>query len=211
MLESTSHTDWNHGDNKHTKDIDAILIRDLLERNSNTAFSRLLNKYQGTVYSFCYRYTGNRQDAEDVAQDVFIKVFNKIESFRGESKFSTWLYSIMVNTCRNYTRWTRRTRMKEQVVFPSVEKENGSRFSNFTDQSGDPEQRLLNKELSQIIQRIISRLQDKQRSVVIMKDFQGKSYEEIAIIMNMNPGTVKSTLSRGRLTIAKQMKEYFSP
>ncbi|MBN1198632.1 MAG: sigma-70 family RNA polymerase sigma factor [Bacteroidales bacterium] len=194
-----------------TKDIDEILVRNIREHGDRTAFSQLVNKYQGTVFSFCYRYTGNRQDAEDIAQDVFIKVFNKIGSFRGEAKFSTWLYSIMVNTCSNYSRWTRNKRMNEMATFPPAEKEDSPRFADFPDHSGDPEQKLLNKELGQVIQGIIARLRYQQRSVVIMKDFQGKSYEEIAGIMKMNMGTVKSTLSRGRLAVAKKMKEYLEP
>jgi len=192
----------------NNKDIDALLVREIRERHDRAAFAQLVNKYQSTVFGFCYRYTGNSRDAEDIAQDIFIKVFRHIGNFRGESKFSTWLYSIMANTCASHARWVRNKRIREMETWHPVDKEGTSLSHDVPDQSGDPEKKLLNKELGSVIQQIIARLKDRQRSVVIMKDFQGKTYEEIASVMNMNLGTVRSTLSRGRLAIAKQMKEY---
>ena len=102
-------------------------------------------------------------------------------------------------------------RIKEMVRIHGDEKEEPGGPLKIPDASADPERMLLNEELGSIIHKAIIRLKDTQRSVLILKDFQDKSYEEIAAIMHMNPGTVKSTLSRGRLNVAKQIKEYVRP
>ena len=194
----------------NTIDIDAALVKDLQVGNT-TAFTKLIAKYKGTIYAFCFRYTGNRQDAEDISQDVFIKVFKNIKTFRGESRFSTWLYRLTTNTCLNYTRWQKIERIKKMVSIHTEEKEEENSMIVNKDNSTNPEQILLKKELGTIINKTVARLKDKQRAVLIFKDFQDKSYDEIAAIMNMNPGTVKSTLSRGRLNVAKQIKGYYKP
>lgn len=189
-------------------DIDLALVKELLENQDRSAFTSLMTKYKNTVYAFCFRYTGNRHDAEDVAQEVFIKVYKNIGTFRGESKFSSWLYRLTVNTCHNYVRWRKRIWIPAMVRVnrDEMSEENGS--MEIRSDTANPEQLLLNRELGVIIRNAVARLKGKQRSVVILKDFLGKSYEEIASIMNMSMGTVKSTLSRGRLKVAKNIKDY---
>lgn len=189
-------------------DIDVALVREVLENRDRSAFSRLMGKYKDTVYAFCFRYTGDRQDAEDAAQEVFIKVYKNIGSFRGEAKFSSWLYRIAVNTCYNYVRWRKRLRLPGLI---RINKDQGTdeRIAvEMRDYATDPEKSLLNKELAYVIRSAVARLRGKQRSVVILKDFLDRSYEEIATIMNMSVGSVKSTLSRGRLKVANEIKEY---
>jgi RNA polymerase sigma-70 factor (ECF subfamily) len=189
-------------------DIDVALVREIVENRDRTAFTRLMAKYKNTVYAFCLRYTGNRQDAEDAAQEIFLKVYKNIGSFRGESKFSSWLYRITVNTCHNYTRWRRAFRISGFVRVNSDAWQDEQRSVEIRDSASDPEQSLLNKELAYVIRNAVARLKGKQKSVVILKDFLGRSYEEIASIMNMSMGSVKSILSRGRLKVANDIKEY---
>lgn len=211
MVSSFSYTNPGLTDTGDIIDIDAGLIHDLQDKSDMAAFTQLMNKYKRTVFGFCFRYTGNREDAEDVSQEIFIKVFRNIRSFRGDSKFSTWLYRLTVNTCLNHARWRKYARTRELVIIPADENEEENQAAEVRGHSADPEQALLNKELGMIIRKAVVRLKDKQRSVLILKDFQGRSYEEIAAIMKMNPGTVKSALSRGRLIVAKQIKEYYKP
>lgn len=189
-------------------DIDIALVREFLEKRDGSAFTRLMTKYKNTVYAFCFRYTGNREDAEDIAQEVFIRVYKYIDTFRGESKFSSWLYRLTVNTCHNYVRRRKRFGIPGISRIYKHDWEKDQISVEVPDSAADPEQSMINKELGIIIKRSIARLSGKQRSVVILKDFFGKSYEEITKIMNMSMGSVKSTLSRGRLRVAKYIKEY---
>jgi RNA polymerase sigma-70 factor (ECF subfamily) len=206
---SFSHIDQDPDSLLNIKDIDTNLIIDLQENGDMEAFKQIMNKYNKIIYGFCFRYTGNREDAEDLSQDVFIKVYRNISSFRRESKFSTWLYRLAVNTCLNHIRWQKHEKINEMISISPDEKKDENRQSDIRDHAANPEQEMLNKELGMIINKTVAQLNYKQRSVLILKDFQGRSYEEIAEIMNMNTGTVRSTLSRGRLNVAKQIKEYY--
>jgi len=192
-------------------DIDIALVREFMENRNGPAFTRIMTKYKNTVYAFCFRYTGNRQDAEDIAQEVFIRVYRYIETFRGESRFSSWLYRLTVNTCHNYVRRRKRFRIPGMVRVDKYDLSEDRISVEVPDTAADPEQSLINKELGMIIRISVARLRGRQRSVVILKDFLGRSYEEIARIMNMSMGSVKSTLSRGRLKVAKHIREFDKP
>ena len=190
-------------------DPDASLIRELKEKNDLKAFTMLMNKYKKPVINFCFRYCGNREDAEDISQDVFIKVYHNIKSYKGKSKFTTWLYRLTLNTCHNFKRHYIAERMdKMQSIEPGPGEAKPSGYQ--IPQTGkDPEEVLLNKELAGIIEKAICHLSKNQRSVIILKDYQGRSYEEISEIMKMKQGTVKSTLARGRLEVALKIKAYY--
>jgi len=190
-------------------DLDAPLITAIQQDQNMDAFRQIMTKYKRTIFGFCFRFCGNRSDAEDLAQDIFIKVFIHLKFFRRESKFSTWLYRIAVNTCLSYVR-KRSAVSNNKTGFDLDENGYDENSSNeVMDHAADPQQKLLNKELGRIIRKAVATLADKQRSVLILKDFEGKSYGEIASIMNLNEGTVKSTLFRGRFNVAKQIKEYY--
>lgn len=191
------------------KDIDADFIRDLREKGDMESFTRLMNKYKRPVFNFCFRYCGNMDDAEDIAQDVFIKVFKNIRSFRGESLFTTWLYRLTVNTCHNYKRQQNSRKAIEMMSIIPKENPDDSTAIDIKDPSANPEQALMEKELGEIITKAVARLNNLQRTVLILKDFDGRSYEEIAGIMDMKMGTVKSVLSRGRLNVALKIKEFY--
>ncbi len=211
MPSSYSHIDQDPAPYLNIKDTDTNLVIDLQENGDMEAFKQIMNKYKKIIYGFCFRYTGIREDAEDLSQDVFIKVYRNIRSFRRESKFSTWLYRLTVNACLNHIRWQKHEKINEMISLSSDEKEDENRQFDIKDDSANPEQEMLNKELGMIINKTVAQLNYKQRSILILKDFQGRSYEEIAEIMNMNTGTVRSALSRGRLNGAMQIKEYYKP
>jgi len=190
-------------------DPDTSLIDELKANNDMEAFTMLMNKYKKPVLNFCFRYIGNMQDAEDISQEVFIKVFKNIRSFQGKSKFTSWLYRLTLNTCHNFKRHYIAERLDKVLKIEAEEHKEEYAEYKLKDQKPDPEQELINKELAEIIDTMICRLNKKQRSVLILKDFQGKSYEEIGEIMNMKTGTVKSALARGRLQVAMKIKEYY--
>ena len=190
-------------------DPDSSLVKELQENSDMTAFIKIMNKYKSTVYNFCLKYTGNRENAEEISQDVFMKVYRNINSFRGDSKFSTWLYKITLNTCKNSERWYRKRLIRGNVSINENDGDEENKNPVIPDRSYDPERILLNKELGTIIHSAAGKLPVKQKAVVIMRDFLGKTYEEIASILNINIGTVKSSLARGRLNIAKQIGEYY--
>lgn len=190
-------------------DPDTSLIDELKANNDMEAFTMLMNKYKKPVLNFCFRYIGNMQDAEDISQEVFIKVFKNIRLFQGKSKFTSWLYRLTLNTCHNFKRHYIAERLDKVLKIEAEEHKEEYAEYKLKDQKPDPEQELINKELAEIIDTMICRLNKKQRSVLILKDFQGKSYEEIGEIMNMKTGTVKSALARGRLQVAMKIKEYY--
>ena len=208
MASSFPHIDQDPPAGGNIVDIDAKLIDSLQERNDRAAFTQLMNKYKKNVFGFCVSYTNNPDDAEDISQEIFIKVFKNIHSFKRKSKFSTWLYRITMNSCHDHSRWMKFKRMKESLRIPAGKKEEEVNQTEIKDDSGDPEKILLNKELGTEIRNAVAKLNVKQRAVLIMKDFQGRSYEQISEVMNMNLGTVKSTLSRGRMNVAKQIGHY---
>jgi RNA polymerase sigma-70 factor, ECF subfamily len=177
---------------------DFILIKAFLA-GDNTAFDKLVLNYQNRVFNTCYRILGNYEDANDSAQDVFVKVFRSLNKFRFRSSFSTWIYRIAINTCRNKLRSAGyRHRMKTLRLDQPVDQEDGSYSLEIGDERRTPEKELTRKEKWILIQQAIASLPESQKTVVILRDIDGFSYEEIASITGLNPGTVKSKLARAR-------------
>jgi RNA polymerase sigma-70 factor (ECF subfamily) len=156
------------------------------------AFGELVNRYQNLVYNLTLRLTGNKAEAEDLSQEVFIRLMNKIGSFRGEAKFSTWLYRLTANYCRD---WLRRRR------FNSLPLEEGK-----LPVDSDPIEQAETLDLGNHIVKALSQLPIDYRLVVVLRDIQGLSYQEIAASLKISLGTVKSRLSRGRSLLAKMLQ-----
>jgi RNA polymerase sigma-70 factor (ECF subfamily) len=178
------------------------LIRGLQSGSDTEAFGLLIEKYQDMVYNYCYRFFGDPDDAFDISQDIFLKVLTQIQSFQFKSKFSTWLYRIMMNTCNNVVRSNAyKKRASGLTLVNGIKSKTGMN-------EGDPEKELLNKELREIMFTAINGLKPKARHVLILRDIECRSYEEISKIMNLKIGTVRSTLSRARLKVAQEIKTY---
>ncbi|MEA3479845.1 MAG: sigma-70 family RNA polymerase sigma factor [Bacteroidota bacterium] len=181
-------------------DIDQADIKLFLETNDSSAFERLLLKYQDRVYNFCLRYLGNEADASDCTQEIFIRLYENLHSFRFESKFSTWLYRITTNTCKNMTT------SKHFRIQRHTQSINSNRITNnqqpITNNYPNPHEVLQGMELSSILQLAIDTLKGRQKTVLILRDLDGHSYEEIATITGLKLGTVRSTLNRARLKVA---------
>ncbi len=187
---------------------EGLLIRKLRERDEK-AFREIVERYRDTIYNLTYRMLGNREEAEDVSQEVFITVFKSIESFRGDSKFSTWLYRIAVNHCKNRIKYLSRRHDRDQSEYDEeVEGDQAAGAATAPTPIPRPDKQLEGVELEQIMQRCIAALDEEQRLVVVLRDVEDLSYEEICAITSLPVGTVKSRLHRARLALKKMMLEH---
>jgi RNA polymerase sigma-70 factor (ECF subfamily) len=149
-------------------------------RGDREAFDRLVERYQRDVYRLCYRYLNNHEDANDAAQEVFLRAYRAIERFRGDSAFSTWLYRIAVNTCLNF-RAARRP-LGEELPDTIADPRPGAQWTVEKD------------ERSRRVREAVSRLPEKQRATVILKVYHDLTHEEVAVILGATVGTVKANL-----------------
>ena len=150
------------------------------QRGDREAFDRLVQRYQRDVYRLCYRYLNNHEDADDVAQEVFLRAYRAIGRFRGESAFSTWLYRIAVNACLNF----RAARKPSAVEFPDT----------IVDPRPGAQSAVERDERSRRVRDAVSRLPEKQRATVILKVYHDLTHEEVAGILGSTGGTVKANL-----------------
>jgi len=180
------------------------LVEDVQLRKAE-AFDALMIKYKDMVFNLCYRILGDYDDANDCAQETFIKVYRSVKNFKFKSSLSTWIYRIAVNTCKNHlSSATRRIQMKAvRLGNPARE---GEPSLEIRDASQNPASLFERGEKQRAIQRAIESLPPRKRILVVLRDVEGKSYEEIARITGMKGGTVKSTLARAREQLRKQLK-----
>jgi RNA polymerase sigma-70 factor, ECF subfamily len=175
------------------------------------AFDELVRRYEKLVFHVAYRLAGNYDDANDVAQDSFVRVFNSIGTFRGDANFTTWLYRIVTNVYldeRKKAKSHPKTSLEEYI-----ELEENSVTRQIEDEGPTPEESVQTLERNEILQRAIMSLPEYQRVMIVLYHTQGKSYEEIAEITNLAIGTVKSRLNRARLALSEKlqpMRELFN-
>jgi RNA polymerase sigma-70 factor (ECF subfamily) len=185
---------------------DALLIRDFCE-GDKAAFDSLVLKHKDRLFNLCYRLLGDYEEANDSAQETFIKVYRSLKKFRLESAFSTWLYRIAVNTCKNKLKSSAFRQKRVMVPLENPISANRSSPSReIQDDSQCPAMALENKERMRVIQEAINALPEEQREVVTLRDIEGFSYEEVAEITGFNLGTVKSRLARARLSLRKTLR-----
>jgi RNA polymerase sigma-70 factor (ECF subfamily) len=190
-----------------SSDRDAALIRDI-RAGDTAAFDQLVINHKDKLFNMVYWFLGDYQEANDCAQEIFIKVFKGIKKFRFQSSFSTWLYRIAINTCKNKLkssayRWKKRTVPLEN---PDSSKE-GSVSYEIQNGSPSPANELEKKEKIMRIQKAVNALPQDQNRVIVLRDIQGLTYQEIADITGLNLGTVKSKLSRARM----ELRKYLAP
>ncbi len=150
------------------------------QRGEREAFDRLVERFQRDVYRLCYRYVNNHEDANDVAQEVFLKAYRAIRRFRGDSSFSTWLYRIAVNTCLNF----RSARKPQTEELPEA----------LADPRAGVAASLESDEQARRVRDAIRRLPEKQRATLILKVYHDLTHEEVARILGSTVGTVKANL-----------------
>ena len=173
------------------------------KRGDLAAFNDLVRKYEKQVYNFAYRLTGNYDDANDIAQEAFLRVYNAIGSFRGDASFSTWLFRITTNV---FLDERKRARAHPHASLDEyVDLEESSVTRQIEDPSPTPDLVTEGRERAEILQDAIRSLPEYQRAVVTLYHSQQKSYEEIAEIMEQPIGTVKSRLNRARLALKEKL------
>lgn len=159
------------------------------------AYEALVKEYEKNVYNLALRMTGNSEDAADMAQEAFIKAYNSLTAFRGDSKFSVWLYRIVSNVCLDFLR----SRSRKQTVSLSTENDDGEEVElDIADETHSPEQ-LLDRSLTRdAVRRGLAALPPDHREILLLREIQGLSYEEIADVLGLEAGTVKSRIFRAR-------------
>jgi RNA polymerase sigma-70 factor (ECF subfamily) len=180
------------------------LLRRLRERDER-AFRELVEVHRNTVYNLTFRMLGNRAEAEDVAQEVFITVFKTIDSFREESKFSTWLYRVTVNHCKNRIKYLARRHDRDRDELDDNSQAAGDGAPALARQ---PDRALEGAQLERLMQEAISTLDDEHRVLVVLRDVEDLTIEEICEITGLPDGTVKSRLHRARLALRKKLQRH---
>ena len=182
------------GGDSLTREQEAQIVQRVLQGDVN-AFEKLVLEYEKSVYAITQRMTGNAEDAADMTQETFIKAYNSLSSFRGDSKFSVWLYRIATNVCLDFLR----SRSRKPTVSLSVEDDDGEEVElDIADESQSPE-RLLERGLTRdAVRRGLDALSPEYRQILLLREIQGLSYEEIADVLTLEVGTVKSRIFRAR-------------
>ncbi len=188
--------------NKTNKEIDLSLVR-RAKKGDYRAFDLLVIKYQSRVIATVFKYVKERQLAEDISQEAFIKSYKSLDSFREESSFYTWVYRIAVNTAKNYLTSSKR---RDEIMMSDLSEE-GSYFPEKLDI--DSPQDILNaNELRDLIFETLSHLGEETRTALSLREFDGLSYEQIAEIVNCPVGTVRSRIFRGREMIEEKIGKH---
>jgi RNA polymerase sigma-70 factor (ECF subfamily) len=172
------------------------------------AYEPLVRRYQSRVYSHVQRMLGQSEDAADVTQEVFIKVYQTLNLFRGQSSFQTWLYRVTANLCVDRHRRRQRSPQVARSLDAPLETDSGELEVEVADFDGGPEECLLSTELRQHVRQAMEGLSDKLRAVMVMHDLEGLSYEEIAEALRIPLGTVKSRLFHARGALRKLLEPY---
>lgn len=158
---------------------------------NRAAFSELVSRYQNRIYNLSFRYLGSSQDAEDVTQEIFVSLLHKMKGFRGEAKFSTWLYRIASNRCLDFLR----ARKPFSTPLDEVDPPGGD----------SPEPLILSKiDMNELLE-LLSGLSADYKAAVVLRDIEGLTYEEISSVLEITMGTVKSRINRGRRVIAAEI------
>ncbi|WP_317856186.1 sigma-70 family RNA polymerase sigma factor [Chakrabartyella piscis] len=167
------------------------------------AFEDLIVQYEKMIYNVALRMMNHSEDAYDMAQEVFIKAYRYLDKFDERSAFSTWLYRIAVNTCIDEMR--KRKGKQTQSLDNELQNEDGSWKQEIADPDATPEEAVLQKEEQSEIMQALDTLSEEHKTIVVLRDIRGLSYEEIAEITETSLGTVKSRLSRGRKQLQQEI------
>ncbi len=183
---------------------EAELIRRCGE-GDDRACSELVNEHQRMVMQLAVNLLGDRDEAADLSQEVFLRVFRTISHFRGQSQLRTWIYRIVVNQARNRQRWWRRRFRSSQVSLAQHLELHGDQLAG-TEQSG-PDRLFAQKQLAARLQEALDHLPFDQRTAIVLREVDGLSYDDIAFSLGVTLGTVKSRLTRARLALRTVLQE----
>ncbi len=195
-----------------SKDEGAATRESTLDRvysEDSISFDELFDRYNSMVFTLAYQILGDREEALDVAQEVFLTIYCKLDSFRGDSSLKTWIYSIAVHRASNRFRWWNRLRRRGTVSLEEHLSTKPGQDCSIILKSGipSPEEALISMEQREQVTRLLQELPVEQRVAVILRDIEGMTYEEIAESMHISLGTVKSRIARGREMLKRHFTE----
>lgn len=176
---------------------------DLVSRaraGDNDALEALIRKYQRWVFTLAYRMLGDRADAEEMAQEIFLKVYRALGRFKGDARFSTWLYRIATNHCLNHLE-SRRRRVRS-------ESNPGHPVDQVSDPTPRPDDLVERADVRVLVQQALLRLTPEHRTILVLRELQGLAYEEIGELLGLESGTVRSRLHRARLELKERLKPH---
>ncbi|MDD3706390.1 MAG: sigma-70 family RNA polymerase sigma factor [Clostridiaceae bacterium] len=184
-------------------DLEKLLIKKS-QSGDVESFELLISSYDKRAYNIAYRIMGNDEDAKDMAQDALIRVFKSLKDFKGQAAFSTWLYRIVTNVCLDELR--RRKNEKYVSIDSTIHTDSGELHMELCSDKETPESIYEVVEQREMIRKAIRELNEDYRSVIVLRDIQGFSYEEISGILSCSLGTVKSRINRGRAMLRDKLK-----
>ena len=169
-------------------------------------FEKFILQYEKLIYNLAYRMMGNKQDAEDIFQESILKIYKNMNKCKEKENISSWICTVVHNTCIDELR--RKKRRYTESIDSKLDFDDGSMMNKqLADNTKTPEEQLVNSELAEDIQKALNRLPADQKSLIVLRDIQGMSYEEISKNLKIPIGTVKSRINRGR----ERLKEYLMP
>jgi RNA polymerase sigma-70 factor (ECF subfamily) len=173
------------------------------QQGDQQAFEQIIERYEQKVWQLAMRLTGDQQDAYDLSQEAFLKVYRYLTQFRGQSNFSTWLYRVVTNSFYDEMRKRKRRPQVAVSLDSTITTKDGELTRELPSFAAGPEDLALQCELQQTVRTALARLPEEYRVVLVLRDLEDHSYEEIASILRLNLGTVKSRISRARLALRK--------
>jgi RNA polymerase sigma-70 factor, ECF subfamily len=188
-------------------DADWSLIVSRCMHGDTAAWAELVKAHHRRVYSLCYRFTGSPTDSEDLTQDVFLKVYGNLTNFdvtRGS--FQTWLTTLTRNLLVDHFRRSRQQRVTDSIDAGWEDSEEQSMAERLTDTQRSPHEQAAAKEIERMVQEALTRVSPELREAVILRDLQDMDYKEIALVLKIPEGTVKSRISRGRAELARLLE-----
>lgn len=191
------------------EDEDSEVVKDCVAGNRD-AFNILVEKYYRRIYNLAYRFVGDQEEANDLAQDIFTAAYQNLKRFRGESKFSTWLFQIATNRGKNRFKYLKRRGYFANKGPIDGDEDREGLPRELPDTSSNPEDLLAGKEIQRIVQEAIDDLEPDHKEIVILRDIEGFSYEEIARMLDLPEGTTKSRLHRARMVVKEKLKKVLS-
>ena len=177
-----------------------------LKTGDANAFDTLVTRYTNDVFSLLFRITEDADEAGDLTQETFLSVFKAIKNFRGDADLKTWLFRIAINKSRNRFRWWKRRKREKTFSLDAPLNNSETPFHETISGSiANPEEKILQRERQKVLMNALSNLPDIFREAVVLCDIEGLSYEEIASVLEINIGTVKSRIARGREELEKKI------